>query len=345
MTARRGTPADGAVPQRAQRHLPVLLPQVVAALAPEAGQTFIDGTFGAGGYTRAILDAAEGTRVLAIDRDPTAIAAGQTLADTYAGRLQLVQARFGALDVVAEEAGLAPVDGVVLDVGVSSMQLDQPERGFSFQSDGPLDMRMGADGPTAADVVNTADDELIADILYHLGEERSSRQIARRIVARRAEQPFTRTRDLADLVARVLGRDKIQGKHAATRTFQALRIYVNDELGELAAALSAAERVLKPGGRLVVVSFHSLEDGLVKRFLRDRASPPSQGSRYLPPTDALQGPAPSFRFETRSPISPTDSETNANPRARSARLRYAIRTEAPAWPDESRSLAIPRIET
>lgn len=343
MTARRGTPADEAVPLRAQRHLPVLLPQVIAALAPEPGQTFIDGTFGAGGYTRGILDAVSDTRVLALDRDPTAISAGQDLVQAYAGRLTLVEARFGTLDHVAHDKGLAPVDGIVLDVGVSSMQLDQAERGFSFQHDGPLDMRMGADGPTAADVVNTAEEGVIADILYHLGEERSSRQIARRIVARRVEAPFTRTRELADLVARVLGREKIQGKHAATRTFQALRIYVNDELGELASALSAAERVLKPGGRLVVVSFHSLEDGLVKHFLRERGTLPAQGSRYLPPTDATAGPPPSFRLETRSPISPTDTETAANPRARSARLRAAIRTQAPAWPDEAETLTIPRL--
>lgn len=343
MIGRRGTPAAEAVPQRAPRHLPVLLPQVLAALTPRPGETFIDGTFGAGGYTRGILDAAADVRVLAIDRDPTAIAAGQELVAASSGRLHLMQARFGTLDRLAEEAGWAPVDGVVLDVGVSSMQLDQPERGFSFQGDGPLDMRMGADGPTAADVINTADETLIADILYHLGEERSSRAIARRIVARRMEAPFTRTRELADLVARALGREKIAGKHAATRTFQALRIYVNDELGELATALSAAERVLKPGGRLAVVSFHSLEDGLVKRFLRERATPQQQGSRHLPPTARMSGPPTSFRFEVNKPVSPTDTETAANPRARSARLRWAVRTEAAAWPDEVESLAIPRL--
>lgn len=343
MNGRRGTPADEAVPQRAPRHLPVLLPQVLAALAPEAGQTFIDGTFGAGGYTRALLESADGVRVLAFDRDPTAVAAGEALVADSAGRLKLVHGCFSELDQVADGLGWAPVDGVVLDVGVSSMQLDQPERGFSFQSDGPLDMRMGADGPTAADVINTADDTFIADILYHLGEERSSRAIARRIVAQRLQQPFTRTRELADLVARVLGREKIAGKHAATRTFQALRIYVNDELGELADALSAAERVLKPGGRLAIVSFHSLEDGLVKRFLRDRSSEQQQGSRHLPPT-AASGPRPSFRLIENRPVSPTDAETAVNPRARSARLRWAVRTDAPAWTVQAADeLAIPRL--
>ena len=344
MSGRRGTPADEAVPQRAPRHLPVLLPQVLAALTPEAGQTFIDGTFGAGGYTRALLESGDGVRVLAIDRDPTAIAAGHALAAVHEGRLKLVQARFGELDVLADDAGWAPVDGVVLDVGVSSMQIDEAERGFSFQTDGPLDMRMGADGPTAADVINGADETLIADILYHLGEERSSRGIARRIVAQRLQRPFTRTSELADLVARVLGREKIAGKHAATRTFQALRIYVNDELGELAQALSAAERVLKPGGRLVIVSFHSLEDGLVKRFLRDRSSTlQQQGSRHLPPTEQ-SGPRPSFSLVENRPVSPTDGETATNPRARSARLRWAVRTEAPAWSlQASEELSIPRL--
>ncbi|MDX2205992.1 MAG: 16S rRNA (cytosine(1402)-N(4))-methyltransferase RsmH [Hyphomicrobiaceae bacterium] len=328
---------------RAPRHLPVLLPQVLAALTPDKGETFIDGTFGAGGYTRALLDSADDVRVLAIDRDPTAIAAGQDLAAAYGPRLKLVHARFGGLDRLAEAAGWAPVAGGVLDVGVSSMQLDEAARGFSFQADGPLDMRMGAEGPTAADVLNTADEGLIADILYHLGEERSSRAIARRILAQRAQQPLTRTSELADLVARVLGREKIAGKHAATRTFQALRIYVNDELGELADALSAAERVLKPGGRLAVVSFHSLEDGLVKRFLRDRSSLPQQGSRHLPPSSAT-GPRPTFSLTESRPLSATDAETAANPRARSARLRWAVRSQAPAWAVEAaEQLSVPRL--
>lgn len=342
MSGRRGTPAAEAVPQRAPHHLPVLLPQVLAALAPAPGATFIDGTFGAGGYSRGLLESCADVRVLAIDRDPTAIAAGAHLVATHPDRLKLVQGRFGDLDVIAREAGWAPVDGVVLDVGVSSMQLDEPERGFSFQSDGPLDMRMGVDGSTAADVLNTADEALIADVLYRFGDERSSRAIARRIVAARTHKPIARTRELADIVARTLGREKIAGKHAATRTFQALRIYVNDELGELARALVAAERILKPQGRLAVVAFHSLEDGLVKHFLRTRAAPPAAGSRHLPP-QAETGPQPSFRFLTHRPLSPTAAETDANPRARSARLRFAIRTDAAPWPGEAEDLPFPRL--
>ena len=340
--ARRGSPAAEGAPRGTPRHVPVLLSQVLQALAPGAGETFIDGTFGAGGYTRAILDSAPGVRVLAIDRDPKAIAAGASLTQSHGDRLTLVEGRFGELDRIAQDAGIERADGVVLDVGVSSMQLDEPERGFSFQTDGPLDMRMSDQGPTAADVLNTAEEGLIADILYHLGEERSARGITRRIIARRAEKPFERTSELADLVARVLGREKIAGRHAATRTFQALRIYVNDELGELSDGLAAAERLLKPGGRLVVVSFHSLEDGIVKRFLRARASPPDQGSRHLPVSAAPARP-PSFRFINQRPVSPTDAEIAANPRARSARLRAAIRTAAAAWEQDADELGIPRI--
>jgi 16S rRNA (cytosine1402-N4)-methyltransferase len=324
------------------RHVPVLLLQVLQALAPKGRETYIDGTFGAGGYTGAILDAAPEARVLAIDRDATAVAAGSELAAAYSGRLTLREGHFGDLDLIAEANGFAPADGVVLDIGVSSMQIDDPARGFSFQKDGPLDMRMSADGPTAADVVNTAEEAHLADILYHLGEERSARGIARAIVRRRAEAPFETTSDLAALAARVLGREKIAGRHAATRTFQALRIYVNDELGELARGLAAAERVLAPGGRLVVVTFHSLEDALLKRFLRDRAIPEPQGSRHLPPGPVALRP-PSLRLDSPRPISPTQAEVDANPRARSAKLRMAIRTEAPAWPDDSAELAFPRL--
>jgi 16S rRNA (cytosine1402-N4)-methyltransferase len=328
----------------------VLLPEVLAALAPRAGERFIDGTFGAGGYTAALIDAAPDVRVLAVDRDPTAIAAGRVLAEASGGRLTLVEGRFGELDSLAEAAGFAPADGVVLDIGVSSMQLDDPGRGFSFQSDGPLDMRMsGANsggGATAADVVNGADEADLADILFHLGEERRSRAIARAIVGRRRERPFSRTAELAEAVERVLGRGKVGGRHPATRTFQALRIYVNDELGELAQGLAAAERVLQPGGRLAVVAFHSLEDAIVKRFLRLRTGRQAQGSRHLPPQSHKMGAPPerqpSFRFVNPQPVSPSEAETATNPRARSARLRWAARTDAPAWPAEA-APPVPRI--
>jgi 16S rRNA (cytosine1402-N4)-methyltransferase len=342
--ATRGTgPAEDA-PRGTVRHVPVLLPQVLQALAPAAGHSYIDATFGAGGYSQAILAAAPGARVLGIDRDPEAIATGAALVQQHHGRLTLVQGRFGELDRIACEADFAPADGVVLDIGVSSMQLDDPARGFSFQADGPLDMRMSATGPnagpSAADVVNKTEEAQLADILFHLGEERSSRAIARAIVAHRRQQPFARTAELAGLVARVLGREKIGGRHAATRTFQALRIHVNDELGELAKALSAAERVLAPGGRLLVVTFHSLEDRLVKQFLKHRTEPEPHGSRHLPP-QASARPPPSFRFVNHRPLSPTDKEIAANPRARSAKLRWAARTDAPAW--DAGDLAIPRL--
>jgi 16S rRNA (cytosine1402-N4)-methyltransferase len=340
--ARRDTRATEGVRRGTMRHVPVLLPQVLRALDPKAGNTFIDGTFGAGGYSTAILEAAPDARVLAIDRDPAALAAGAGLADAFQGRLVLCQGRFGDLDRLAETGGFAPADGVVLDIGVSSMQLDDPARGFSFQSDGPLDMRMSSDGPTAADIVNGAEEALLADILYHLGEERSARGIARAILRRRTEHPFAHTREMADLVARVLGREKIAGRHAATRTFQALRIYVNDELGELARGLVAAERILKPGGRLVVVSFHSLEDALIKHFFRDRAIPEAPGSRHLPPSSRQQR-APSFHLDSQRPISPTQDEVDANPRARSAKLRAGIRTEAAAWPEGQAEPGFPRL--
>jgi 16S rRNA (cytosine1402-N4)-methyltransferase len=320
----------------------VLLPEMLRALSPRQGETYIDGTFGAGGYSEAILTAAPAARVLGIDRDPAAVAAGAPLVARQQGRLTLVEGRFGDLDRIARDTGHAPADGVVLDIGVSSMQLDDPVRGFSFQADGPLDMRMSATGPSAADVVNSAEEALLADILYHLGEERRARPIARAIVGARQQQPFTRTSELAGLVARVLGRERIEGRHAATRTFQGLRIYINDELGELAGALSAAERVLAPGGRLVVVSFHSLEDRLVKQFLRERAMPQERGSRHLPPGPSA-GPPPSFRFVNQRPVSPTNEEIAANPRARSAKLRSAVRTDAPPWAPEIRDLPFPRL--
>lgn len=331
MTARSGTPTAAGFRRGPRGHIPVLLPETLAALAPQAGERFIDGTFGAGGHSAALLDAAPDVRVLGIDRDPDTVATGQALAEASGGRLTLLEGRFAELDRIAEAAGFAPADGVLLDVGVSSMQLDAPERGFSFQQDGPLDMRMSRSGPSAADAVNSAEEKDLADILFHLGEERRSRAIARAIVARRRERPFARTLELAQLVERVLGRGKIGGRHPATRTFQALRIYVNDELGELAQGLAAAERVLKPGGRLAVVTFHSLEDAMVKRFLQARTGKREGASRHLPPGAPPERES-SFRFVNPKPVSPAETEIAANPRARSARLRWAVRTAAPPWP-------------
>lgn len=323
------------------RHIPVLLSQVLDALAPIEGGTFIDGTFGAGGYTRAILDSGA-AEVLAIDRDPTAIAAGADLVAGQGGRLKLIPGRFGELDALAKEAGVEAVDGVVLDIGVSSMQLDEAWRGFSFQEAGPLDMRMSRDGPTAADVVNTTREEDLADILYELGEERRSRAIARAIVKAREEKPIATTEELSGLVVRVLGRRREDDRHPATRTFQALRIFVNDELGELARGLMAAERILKPGGRLVVVTFHSLEDRVVKRFFVSRGGRAPSGSRHLPtsPADSL---AQSFRIINQRPLTSSQDEVAANARARSARLRAAVRTDAPAWaPVDLADLNVPQ---
>jgi len=311
------------------RHIPVLLPQILDALAPIPGGAFIDGTFGAGGYTRAILDAGA-AHVLAIDRDPAAVAAGASLRTDFADRLQVAHGRFGALDAVAQDHGLDLVDGVVLDIGVSSMQLDQAERGFSFQASGPLDMRMSSDGVSAADIVNAYGEKQIADILYQLGEEKRSRAIARAIVKAREAGPILTTEALADIVVRVLGR-RHDELHPATRTFQALRIFVNDELGELALGLVAAERVLKPGGRLVVVTFHSLEDRIVKRFFTLRGGRSPAPSRHLP-AGKLELSSPSFQIVNQRPLTSSLDEIAANPRARSARLRAAVRTSAPVWP-------------
>ena len=297
-------------------HIPVLLDEVVAALAPAPGERIVDATFGAGGYTRAIL--ATGAQVIAFDRDPDAIAAGRA-ADLPG--LTLVHSDFSALEAALD----APVDGLTMDIGVSSMQLDQAERGFSFQSDGPLDMRMSQEGASAADFLNTADEEAIADILYHYGDEPKSRRVARAIVAAR---PLTRTSELANVVRKALGHRPHDKKDPATRTFQAIRIHVNRELGELADGLAAAERVLKPGGRLAIVTFHSLEDRLVKRFLRDRSGNAPGGSRHLPQAEA--GIAPSFEAVGRA-VRAGEAEVARNPRARSATLRTARRTAAPAW--------------
>jgi 16S rRNA (cytosine1402-N4)-methyltransferase len=329
MAGRRARPGERAT-EGAARHIPVLLDEVLAALKPANGETFIDGTFGAGGYTSAILDAAE-THVVAIDQDPHALASGQVLVENYAPRLTLREGRFGDLDQIAADAGFPGVDGVVLDIGVSSMQLDRADRGFSFMSDGPLDMRMARAGDSAADVVREASKEMLADIFYHLGEERRSRAVARAIARVRESTEITTTRQLADLVQRTLGRAKGDDKHPATRVFQALRIYVNDELGQLMDALSAAERCLKPGGRLVVVTFHSLEDRIVKRFLTEAAGRLPARSRHLPPAAGV-GAVPRFRILNQRPLTPSDKEIAANPRARSARLRAAERTSAPAAP-------------
>ncbi|MBA4130212.1 MAG: 16S rRNA (cytosine(1402)-N(4))-methyltransferase [Hyphomicrobium sp.] len=317
------------------RHIPVLLPDVLDALSPKAGETFIDGTFGAGGYTRAILEAG-GTHVIAFDRDPTAIEAGAGLVAEFAPRLTLLHRPFGDMAAAIEESGVEAVDGAVLDIGVSSMQIDQAERGFSFQSDGPLDMRMSREGPSAADVVNGFDEEQIADIIYEYGEERRSRAIARAIVKARAVAPLTRTKELADLVLRVFHGRKEDGRHPATRTFQGLRIFVNDELGELERGLAGAEKILRPGGRLVVVTFHSLEDRIVKRFMAERSGKSDHGSRYLPQKNIQVSP-PSFRIVNSRPLTPQKGELDVNPRARSARLRAAIRTDAPAWSTAGRS--------
>jgi 16S rRNA (cytosine1402-N4)-methyltransferase len=318
----------------AQRHIPVLGRQAVEMLAPRDGGIYVDATFGAGGYSRAILDTA-GTRVIGIDRDRTAILGGFGLDDRSDGRLTLVEDRFSNLAEICAAQGFQAVDGVVMDVGVSSMQLDEADRGFSFRLEGPLDMRMGHDGPTAADVIARASEADLANIIYIFGEERHSRGVAKAIVAARKEAPIVTTKALADVVSKVVW-SKPGEIHPATRTFQALRIFVNEELDELHLALSAAERVLKPGGRLAVVSFHSLEDRIVKNFMVERAKA-GGGSRHLP--EVAQA-APSFAILTKRPVTADDSEISANPRARSAKLRAAERTQAaahaaatlPAWP-------------
>jgi 16S rRNA (cytosine1402-N4)-methyltransferase len=311
------------------RHVPVLGSEAAQMLEPRDGGTYVDATFGAGGYSRAILDAAD-TRVIGIDRDRTAIAGGFGLVDRSGGRLTLVEDRFSNLGEVCAAQGVSAVDGVVMDVGVSSMQVDEAGRGFSFRLDGPLDMRMGHDGPTAADVVASASEADLANIIYIFGEERHSRAVARAVVAARKEAPIATTRALAEIVAKLVWA-KPGEIHPATRTFQALRIFVNEELDELHLALSAAERVLKPGGRLVVVSFHSLEDRIVKNFLVARGKT-GGGSRHLPETAQS---APSFRILTKRPVTAGDDEVRANPRARSAKLRAAERSDAPAFAAEA----------
>jgi 16S rRNA (cytosine1402-N4)-methyltransferase len=302
-------------------HLPVLLDEVVDALQPRAGKVLVDGTFGAGGYSRALLNA--GASVIAFDRDPSA---AKFAAGLPADRFRLVERRFSELD---QETGEAAVDGVVLDIGVSSMQLDEAERGFSFMRDGPLDMRMAADGPTAADLVNEAEPAEIARILYVYGEERESRRIARAIARRREERPFTRTLELAEFIEKTLGGRRGAKVHPATRSFQAIRIAVNEELSELEAGLAAAERALKTDGRLCVVTFHSLEDRIVKTFFAVRAGKAPAGSRHAPPVKTAA--APSFQLLFNGAQGPSAAELAANPRARSAKLRAAVRTDAAVW--------------
>jgi 16S rRNA (cytosine1402-N4)-methyltransferase len=306
------------------QHIPVLLDEVIHALAITPGAEIVDGTFGAGGYSQAIL--AGGARVYAFDRDPDALSEGSVLAGESKGVLRLYSACFSNMDNVLIADGISSVDGVVLDIGVSSMQLDRAERGFSFQKDGPLDMRMGQDGMTAADFVNEAEESDIADIIYRYGEEHRSRRIARSIVAAR---PITTTAELAAVIRKAVGHKPGAPKDPATRAFQAIRIHINRELDELNEGLEAAEKLLKPGGRLAVVTFHSLEDRIVKQFLRRRSGAEGAGSRHVP-TVTNAGPAPTFDKADKA-VRPSDAEVGRNPRARSATLRSATRTDAPAW--------------
>ncbi|HZT86518.1 MAG TPA: 16S rRNA (cytosine(1402)-N(4))-methyltransferase RsmH [Stellaceae bacterium] len=325
----RSRPGAGGAEPPAGRHVPVLLDSVLAALQPCDGAAYVDGTFGSGGYSAALLEAAQ-CRVFAIDRDPDAIRRGMPLAARYGGRLTLVEGRFGDMDRLLASFGADAVAGVALDLGVSSPQLDVPERGFSFRQDGPLDMRMGRDGDSAADLVARLPEAELARLIRDLGEERYARRVARAIAAARRVQPIRRTGELAEVVRAAVPKTQA-GLDPATRTFQALRIAVNDELGELDRGLAAAERVLTPGGRLAVVSFHSLEDARVKDFLRRRSLPPPQASRHRPGVGGAARP-PSFRLLSRRPVTPSAAEVARNPRARSARLRAAERTGAPPWP-------------
>jgi 16S rRNA (cytosine1402-N4)-methyltransferase len=303
-------------------HAPVMLAEVLGALNVQAGQSIVDGTFGGGGYTRAILAAAD-CKVIGLDRDPDAITRGKALEIEMPGHFEIVETQFSKMDALQ-----GPVDAVVLDIGVSSFQIDQAQRGFSFMQDGPLDMRMGGDGPSAADAAAHLSEDELTKIFQAYGEEREARRVARAMVNDRVATPYLRTGELAGLCSRVIGRKSPDQIHPATRVFQALRIYVNDELGELEMALAAAEAILREGGRLVVVTFHSLEDRVVKTFFNERSKEVS-GSRHSP---INTGPAPTFELLTRKPMIASDAEISMNPRARSAKLRAAIRTAAPARP-------------
>ena len=320
------------------RHIPVLLAEVLGALGPRDGDVIVDGTFGAGGYSSAVLDAAQ-TRVIAIDRDPTAISGGQELLAQYGARLSLTQGRFSDMEAIAGEM----VDGVMLDIGVSSMQIDEAARGFSFQREGPLDMRMALEGPTAADYVNRLPQEQLADLIFVLGEEHRSRAIARAIVKARDEAPLVTTLDLVKAVERATGPQRMKDRtHPATKTFQALRIHVNAELDELVEALFAAERMLKPGGRLVVVTFHSLEDRIVKRFFATRSGNVPSTSRHAPGIEVR--PDPTFTLPHKGHVEASEDEMQRNPRARSAKLRVGIRTAATAMTPDATALGVPSLK-
>ena len=314
-------------------HTPVLLRPLLAAVAPVSGR-WLDGTFGAGGYTRGLLDAGA-AQVVAVDRDPLAFEMAQAWAGDYGDRIVMQRGVFSKMDDYAQD-----LDGIVLDLGVSSMQLDQAERGFSFMRDGPLDMRMSQDGPSAADIVNEAEEEVIANILFQYGEERASRRIAKAIVRAREEAPITTTLALAGLVEGCLPRSKPGQSHPATRSFQALRIAVNNEYGELFNGLMAAERALKPGGQLAVVTFHSVEDRMVKRFLTARAGAGGNANRFAP---EIEAPEPQFKILKRKAIGPDAQELEENPRSRSAKLRVAIRTDAPAGSIDAKALGMPMV--
>jgi 16S rRNA (cytosine1402-N4)-methyltransferase len=328
-------PRDPALPSGENRpHFPVLIGPIVAACAPVSGH-WLDGTFGAGGYARALLDAGA-ARVTGVDRDPLALELAATWAPEYGDRLTLIPGNFSDLDTLVGE----PLDGVVLDLGVSSMQLDQAARGFSFAKDGPLDMRMAQVGDSAADLVNAASEQTLADILYHYGEERASRRIARAIVAARGAAPITTTLHLASIVAGCLPRPKPGQSHPATRSFQAIRIAVNTEFDQLINGLMAAERALKPGGILAVVTFHSLEDRIVKRFFQNRSGNDAGANRYAP---ATQNETPRFTLLTKGATAPDATELAQNPRARSSKLRIGRRTDAPAGPVDPASLGVPML--
>ncbi|QTC90059.1 16S rRNA (cytosine(1402)-N(4))-methyltransferase RsmH [Brevundimonas goettingensis] len=311
----------------ASPHAPVLIAEVIEALSPKPGETMIDATFGAGGYTRAILST--GAEVIALDRDPTVQPHADAVAKDFPGKFTLVRTPFSGLTEAFEGSGKARLDGAVFDIGVSSMQLDQAERGFSFMRDGPLDMRMSDQGLTAADIVNTYEHGPLAHLIKLYGEERQSGRIATAILRRRQSQAFTRTLDLAEVVEKALGGRRGAPTHPATRTFQALRIAVNDELGELEAGLAAAEASLSPGGRLAVVTFHSLEDRIVKAFFTERSGNAPGGSRHAPV--AVETRKPSFTLLFKGAREAGEDELAANPRARSARLRAGVRTDAPVW--------------